>query len=81
MTILDFTDNSTNQVSATFSRVDPTQTRLKFNVMIDGVRAYFTYNYFFTSTKAGTFTVSVYAKDYGTVATGSGTFTYAEPGL
>ena len=75
------TDGTTQQASAVFTRVSSTQCRLAIDTMIEGVRVHFTYNYHFATTKTGNFTVWANASGYGTVASGSGSFTYSEPGL
>ena len=79
--IYDFDDRTTEQAPAVFTRVSATRCRLTFDTMVEGVRVYCTYIYDFDTTKSGSFSVWVYASGYGTFASGSGTFTYSEPGL
>jgi hypothetical protein len=79
--IFDYDDNTVSGDKLEFKRVANDRIRMRFYFAEDGLNMTLTTNFYFVTPTSGNVVVSVYAAGYGTVASGSSSFTYTEPGL
>jgi hypothetical protein len=79
--IKDFTDNTLSSEKLDFTRLANDRVRMRFYDTVDGVKLTLAMNFYFATPTTGTVHISVQAGGYGVIGSGSGPFTYMEPGL